>query len=107
MQQLAIIIAFVCVYDKSSYQKAEIKLASDGMSMAHVLGTLRDHVQTLREALVEQEEQSESGSGSSSNGSGSSSLSAAAAQEKEEARGFVQLLTEWCAVLATTLDTQW
>lgn len=103
MQQLAIILGFACVFDKNCLQKAEIKLASEGMSMALVLDTLRDHTQTLRESLEEEAAAAGKGSSSSSSSSSSNGKSAESVQEKEEARAFVQLLTEWCAVLATSV----
>ncbi len=102
MHQLAVAIAFACIYDSECRKKAEIRLSAEDLSLADVLDTLRGHVFTLAR---NEEADSKQDSGSSGSKSG-----AAEDKEKKEAQERAeqhrQLLTDWCAVLASNVETE-
>ncbi len=73
-----------------------MRLGADDLGLDAVLDTLRGHLETL--TVVE--------GGDDQPTSSSSGVSGGDSAAKEIAREYKQLLTDWCAVLATTIESR-
>jgi hypothetical protein len=98
MQQLSVAIAFACIFDKECFKKAEVKLQSSdlgedgaGLSMEDVLDILRFHTVTVADGLLNSEEEDSAEEGELK-------------EERDTARRYQQLLTEWCAALSAIIE---
>ncbi|KAJ1433677.1 Catenin-beta-like protein [Ochromonadaceae sp. CCMP2298] len=94
LQQLSVILAFVCISDEGCLKRAASRLVVQQLSANEVLETVRGVILTLRA-----EEMDEGGAGSSS----SSQVSSKSPEEKQLDDEYRQTLTEWCAVLASSI----
>eukprot|EP01038_Epipyxis_sp_PR26KG_P004880 gene4880-6837_t len=101
MQQLAIIITFACISDKSSLQKAELKLSMDDLSLSHILTTLREIIVVL---IKNSNNSNNSNNNENKNDISNDNNNAVGNIEESLDFKYKKLLTEWSAMLATLIS---
>ncbi len=97
LQQVSLIIAYACIFDRTCLRKAELRLGSECASLGDVLDTLRDLLLTLRSGS-DSSDATEDGGTVAVNGNSSEGNSDAAGEEE-----YQRVLTQWSAALSTIL----
>lgn len=104
LQQLSVALSFAVLFDGSGrcLRQACTRLASEGLHLRDVLHTLRgmvvvmvDHSSAAEEEVEEKEKEK---------GSASTVVDPTATTEKGLDAKYKQLLTGWCALLASIVD---
>ncbi len=96
LQQLSVALSFAVLYDGSGrcLRQASTRLASEGLHLMDVLNTLRGMVAVMTDHSAAEEE--EEGS--------ARTIDPQATTEKGLDAKYKQLLTGWCALLASIVD---
>jgi hypothetical protein len=98
LQQLSVALSFAVLYDGSGrcLRQASTRLASEGLHLMDVLHTLRGMVAMMTDHSAAEEEEVEDGS--------TRTVDPQATTEKGLDAKYKQLLTGWCALLASIVD---
>lgn len=91
LQQVSLILAYGCVFDRTCLKKAELRLGSEDASIEEVLDTLRDMLVTLHSADATD----------TTDADGSEQKGGADKAVEGEVK---KVVTEWCAALAALVE---
>lgn len=89
LQQLSVIMVFVCIMYRSCVSLLHSKLMDSEVDPAEVLDILRDMILTLREGIEQKQQQQQVENG----------------QQSEDDQRQVELLTQWTAIYAALLES--
>lgn len=103
MQQVSLIIAYACIFDRTCLRKAELRLGSEGASVEDVLDTLRDLLLTLRSSAASSVSVLATDGDSTGDTAGSADLDAGDGDIEPEEVEYQKVLTQWSAALSAII----